>query len=901
MIDTTLSHYHIEAELGRGGMGIVYKARDTKLDRTVAIKVLPSAALASNDDRERFYREAKSAAALNHPNIAQVYQIDEAVPSDAPHGTEPSPFIAMEFIEGGTLEDRIKQAPLKLSDAVRIAGEVGQALKAAHAKDIVHRDIKSANVMLSEDGAAKVLDFGLAKTSQSTMLTRMGSTLGTIAYMSPEQARGEEVDGRTDLWALGIMLYEMVAGRLPFAGDSEQAVTYSILNEDPEPLTALRTGVPMELEWLVNKLLAKQAEERYQRADEVLVDLRRIDLGSGSRSVASAVRSQSSMTASQAADSSRDMLKWAGWGVAIVLLLALVWSFLSSAAPEPQSAAAKRFTSTVPVPAVAGAVDISPDGSMVAFASEGVNILFLETGQIRRYDATGLFVHLDFSPDNKQLLVTGQASIDRIDVESGASVTVVETREGGPRAVWAGNDRIVYEEDQEFWTASILTGQSRQLVARDSLAGEFDYDYPEVLPDGKTLVGSIEYNDDAASDKIGLWDAETGESIGVLDYPGRRVQWLETGHLVFVMNGDVMAVPVDLKSAEQLGPLVKLDGNVGAEGLSVSHENTLVHVGASIGLLDSDRPVFPVVYEVTGASWINRPVSGQSQPFPSGIYQSARMSPAGTWVAVVEVTGVEQGTDIVLLNVDTGVRRVLTTDGRSAHPAWNAAGDSLYFVRRLESDEIWVMAASGRGGAEKVLSTGLPTLADLTISPDGRWMTVAGGVPLQMDSITEFFLMDWRETLRTGVFEREAWQFSAQRNARHMRFSPDSRYLLYEDQGAIYVQLVEDATMAPELVWQNSMNIAEWSPSGDEIVGVRTDGGVMILDVTTEPNFAVLSRSGETSATPNTAAGNIFVYLTEDVVLAGRIDNTFSSDVEADSSRIGLQMWVITDVSGLLE
>lgn len=510
-------------------------------------------------------------------------------------------------------------------------------------------------------------------------------------------------------------------------------------------------------------------------------------------------------------------------------------------------------------------------------------------------------MHLDFSPDSKQLLVTGQAAIDRIDVVSGASVTVVETREGGPRAVWAGNDRIVYEEDQEFWTASILTGQSRQLVSRDSLAGEFDYDYPEVLPDGKTLVGSIEFADDAASDKIGLWNAETGKSIAVLDYPGRRVQWMEPNHLVFVMNGDVMALPVDLKTGEQLGPLVKLDENVGAEGLSLSRENTLVHVGASIGLLDSDRPFFPVLYGVTGASWINRTIAGEATPFPSGIYHSAKMSPAGTWVAAVEVKGVERRTDIVLLNVETGVRRVMTTDGRGNYPAWNPTGDSLYFVRRLESDEIWVMAASGRGGAKKVLETGLPTLADLAISPDGKWMTVAAGVPMQMDAITEFFVMDWQETLRTGVFPRDAWKFSAQRNARHMRFSPDSRYLLYEDQGAIYVQLVEDPSMAPELVWQNSINIVEWSPSGEKLVAVRTDGGVMTAGVTTEPNFAVVSRSGETSTTPNTAAGNVLVYIAEDLVLTGRIDESVASNVEADSSRIGLLMSVITDVSGLLE
>ncbi|MFT5292112.1 MAG: serine/threonine protein kinase, partial [Planctomycetota bacterium] len=179
MIGQSLSHYKILSELGRGGMGIVYKAEDTKLDRTVAIKVLPSSALASEDDRARFYREAKAAAQLQHPYIASVFEIDEAAPSDAPHGTQASPFIAMEFIDGETLQERIKAGPLKLEEAVRIASEIASALEAAHEKDIVHRDIKSANVMLTAKGVAKVLDFGLAQTAASTKLTKMGSTVGT--------------------------------------------------------------------------------------------------------------------------------------------------------------------------------------------------------------------------------------------------------------------------------------------------------------------------------------------------------------------------------------------------------------------------------------------------------------------------------------------------------------------------------------------------------------------------------------------------------------------------------------------------------------------------------------------------------------------------------------------------
>ncbi|NQV72912.1 serine/threonine-protein kinase [bacterium] len=329
MVGQSLSHYQITNELGRGGMGIVYKAMDTKLDRTVAIKVLPSAALADSDDRARFYREAKAAAQLHHPHIASVFEIDEAVPSDAPHGTQASPFIAMEYIDGESLASRIKKAPLSIKNAVDLSIQIAKALEAAHEKDIVHRDIKSANVMLTAKGEAKVLDFGLAKTTHSTMLTRMGSTLGTIAYMSPEQARGEEVDQRTDLWALGITLYEMVVGRHPYPGDYEQAVVYSILNEDPEPLTAVRTGVPMELERIVTKLLRKDAAHRYQTAGDLIADLQAMDLAS--------TVSTSSRTAIQAPvvhDRRSKSTVWLSLALLAMTVLALV-SFLMRPSPTP--------------------------------------------------------------------------------------------------------------------------------------------------------------------------------------------------------------------------------------------------------------------------------------------------------------------------------------------------------------------------------------------------------------------------------------------------------------------------------------------------------------------------------------------------------------------------------------
>jgi serine/threonine protein kinase/tetratricopeptide (TPR) repeat protein len=265
MIGKTLSHYRILEKLGEGGMGVVYKAEDTRLKRNVALKFLNPQTIGTDEDKARFTHEAQAAAALNHPNICTIYEIDEA---------DGRLFIAMELIKGRSLKEKIAEGPIRLDEVLDISIQVAEGLNSAHMQGIVHRDIKPANIMAAPGGQVKIMDFGLAKTRGRTRLTQTGSTLGTVSYMSPEQARGAEVDDRTDLWSLGVVLYEMLTGRLPFGGDHEQAVIYSILNKEPEPVTALRTGVPKELERIVLKALAKSPNERYQHMDELLVDLR---------------------------------------------------------------------------------------------------------------------------------------------------------------------------------------------------------------------------------------------------------------------------------------------------------------------------------------------------------------------------------------------------------------------------------------------------------------------------------------------------------------------------------------------------------------------------------------------------------------------------------------------------
>jgi serine/threonine protein kinase/tetratricopeptide (TPR) repeat protein len=265
VIGKMISHYKILQEIGEGGLGVVYKAEDTKLRRTVALKFLKATALGSEEQKARFVREAQAAAALSHPGICTVHEIGDY---------EGRAFIAMAYIEGSGLDDLIRRGPLPIEEVLSIAVQVGEGLQEAHEQKIIHRDIKSGNIRITPKGRAKILDFGLARMAGQTVVTQEGVSMGTVAYMSPEQAKGETLDHRTDIWSFGVVLYEMLVGRLPFKGDNASAVIYSILNATPDHITGLRTGVPLEIERIVMKALAKDPRERYQHIDEMLVDLR---------------------------------------------------------------------------------------------------------------------------------------------------------------------------------------------------------------------------------------------------------------------------------------------------------------------------------------------------------------------------------------------------------------------------------------------------------------------------------------------------------------------------------------------------------------------------------------------------------------------------------------------------
>src|SRR5215467_2798786 len=288
MIGRIISHYQIQDKLGEGGMGVVYKARDTKLDRTVALKFVAPHLVSEDSQRKQFQREAKAVAALDHPNVCTVFEIDEG------DGTV---FLAMAFVDGSTVRDLIAQRPLNVKAALDIAIQTAQGIRAAHEKGIVHRDIKPANVMVNLQKQVKIMDFGLAQLADAT-ITQTAAVAGTPAYMSPEQVQRQTTDRRTDIWSLGVMLYEMITGQLPFRAERTEAVLHAIQTAEPEPVTALRAGLPIGLDWIIGKCLAKNPAERYQHMDDLIVDLstlrKKLDSSDGVRSGTAALSNRGS-------------------------------------------------------------------------------------------------------------------------------------------------------------------------------------------------------------------------------------------------------------------------------------------------------------------------------------------------------------------------------------------------------------------------------------------------------------------------------------------------------------------------------------------------------------------------------------------------------------------------------
>jgi len=428
VIGQTISHYKILEKLGCGGMGVVYKAEDTKLKRTVALKFLPPELTRDDEAKQRFVHEAQAASALDHPNICTVYEIDET--------DEHQMFISMACYDGETLKSKIAKGGLQIDEAIDIVIQVAQGLQKAHDKGIVHRDIKPANVIVTSDGIAKILDFGLAKLGGQTQLTKTGSTLGTVAYMSPEQARGDEVDHRSDIWSLGVVLNEMLAGKLPFRGEHDAAVIYSIMNEDPLPLSKSNVNTSEELQTIVSHALAKPKEDRYQTVSDFVGDLRsELDRIKGKTQTSGSGRKSVLPKASRLKKALGNPLVI---GITLVCFVAIVWmavsTFLRENSFRYESLEIKKLTNSGDILVAA----LSPDGQYVAYStrvSKGCNLYLkhipsASTAKLWQTDEGSFDAYsgLTFSPDGNYLYFMYESSLCRLARLGGEPKIIVRGR-----------------------------------------------------------------------------------------------------------------------------------------------------------------------------------------------------------------------------------------------------------------------------------------------------------------------------------------------------------------------------------------------------------------------------------------------------------------------------------------
>ena len=528
-------------------MGVVYKAEDTKLHRTVALKFLPPELNRDEEAKHRFIHEAQAASSLQHHNVCTIHDIDETEDGQM--------FICMDFYEGKTLKQKIGKGPLKIDEAIDITIQVADGLSRAHEEKIIHRDIKTANIFITDRNEVKILDFGLAKVTGQTQLTQMGTTVGTVAYLSPEQARGEKVDHRTDLWSLGVVLYEMITGQLPFKGEYEQAVIYSIMNEEPEPMTSLRSNVPMELERIIKKCLEKDASNRYQHSDELLVDLRWVkrETSKVTPSVTTALRPPGEV------QEIRKVPKEIRWTAAVVIVLVLCITGWLLFHPEPRRAVFKagRSSQLTSEPGIEIDPALSPDGKMIAYSSYFKGTLRVHVKQVTggrticlTEEMPGYQRFPQWSTDGSEIAFTSYPFEARY---------VVPALGGAPRKIAAG----VWSPDDKrtaFVSGDTIYTQAVDGDRRETLAVIYDPHSLSWSPDG-SLIAFVSGNSGYLSSfipanfspsSIRVVNVSNGSLSQITDNSSINMSpvWANDGrHLFFVSNRDgvrdIYSIPLD--------------------------------------------------------------------------------------------------------------------------------------------------------------------------------------------------------------------------------------------------------------------------------------------------------------------------------------------------------------------
>jgi Tol biopolymer transport system component/predicted Ser/Thr protein kinase len=690
-IGTRFGVYEITGQIGVGGMGEVYRATDTKLGREVAIKTLPSALAQDTNRLARFEREAKLLAALNHAHIAAIYGLDEH---------EGAQFIAMELVEGVTLEEKLKAGSLRVEEALHLALQIAEALEAAHGKGVVHRDLKPANIMITPDGVVKVLDFGLAKAfsgdpnevsptyspALSLAMTQQGLILGTAGYMSPEQAAGQATDQRTDIWAFGVVLYEMLTGLPLFSGESVQHILADVLKTEPD-WSRLPGNLHPRLKLLLERCLTKKPRNRYHSIADARVDIESI-LSDPEGSLL-----QQAVGAPAAARSF--------WHRALVPLGALIvggaivgfgFRFVMPTERQPVN----RFDFDLPANQefnnpTRAVMALSPDGrNLVYAASDGLYVRrmgVLEPQPIVGSDARPVLPF--FSVDGQWVgyftLVDRQ--IKRVSITGGAPVVVGEWPEFVFGASWGPDNNILFAGESGIWRVSANAGTPELII---EAKGDESFHGPRLLPDGDSVLFTVSSNQNWDRGKIVAESLSTGERK-VLVEGGTDARHVQTGHLVYAFEDDLFAVAFDIDTLSVRGGaapvaqgVMRSFGNTGAANFDISNDGTLVYVvrGASAE---------------GGLSWVDREGREESIPIGPNQHAMARLSPDGTRVALDD----RAPNVIWIYTFASGTRSLLNTgDDQATHPTWTPGGDRVAYASA--SRGIGWKASNNTGDTETV-------------------------------------------------------------------------------------------------------------------------------------------------------------------------------------------------------
>jgi eukaryotic-like serine/threonine-protein kinase len=826
---TQLGPYEVLSAIGAGGMGEVYRARDTRLDRIVAVKILPDHLSDRAELRERFEREARTIASLNHPHICVLYDIGHQEGID---------FLVIEYLEGETLAERLKKGPLPLDQVFRYAIEIADALDKAHHKGITHRDLKPGNIMLTKSGA-KLLDFGLAKLKQEVAptnvqlsqlptaadpLTAQGTIVGTLQYMAPEQLEGKEADARTDIFAFGVVVYEMATGKKAFEGKSQASLIAKILGTDPPPISSLQPMTPPALDRVVKKCLAKEAEKRWQAASDVCDELKWIAEGSSQIALASAAAAKG--------------IRPLGRGglilsVGVLLLVATIASLavwnLKPPPPSPPRPVSRYVITLPPGQQLAGldsnsgpAVALSPDGTHLAYVARqgGAEQLYLRAMaslESRPIPGTEGALNPFFSPDGQWLGFFAGGKLKKVSVSGGSALTLGVAAPVG--ASWDGHGVIAFTSIAAGVLQQVSDGGGTPQPLTRLEKSELGHRWPEFLPGGNALLFAAVPNLEVAVQSIG-----TGERRNLVG--GTQPRYAPSGHLVYVQGGSLMAVPFDSQRLAITGTAVPVVDGVrqsggGAAHYSISATGSLVYVpGSSVGF--QGVPMFQ-----RRLVWVNR--SGVEQPLaaPSHAYLFPRLSPDGRRVAVAIY---EQETQVWLYDLDRDTLTRLTFEGNgNANPVWTPDGKRIAFQSNKEGTaNVFWQLADGSGGLERLTPSGYIHVPN-SWSPDGQLLAFIENNPTTGNDI-------W--VLRMG--DRKAQPFLVTPfNEGAPSFSSDGRWLAYVSNESGRPEIYVQPYPGPGGKWQISTEGGTepvWSRNGRELF-YRSGDKMMAVDITTQPGF----------------------------------------------------------------